>query len=272
MSPVQYNPNTMIVHGKKIRAILAAQLAAAILLPACEAHASPVSYRPCTSETFGDARNCRRGDWHEGARYCKKDGGRLPSKQELVAIFRAKCKGKKAGACQGAYWSSDVDAQDANSAWELSFDSGGIVPSPKALTDCVCCMGAGPAPAEPAQRSNDPSSGPAKEKYPQKTWYEAVAYCSGQGGRLPAMGELQKMYIEECTGGRRSDTCDRYFWASNDNAASYAQAVGFYAHGAVDSSSKDTASYAVRCLKVREKPSSEKVRKSSIMKKKATAD
>ncbi|MCG2726567.1 MAG: hypothetical protein L6420_10040 [Elusimicrobia bacterium] len=59
-------------------------------------------------------------------------------------------------------------------------------------------------------------------------WNKANAYCKQQGKRLPTVKELQNMYENECTGGRRAKTCYGWFWSSEETGSASARVVNFY--------------------------------------------
>ncbi len=75
--------------------------------------------------------------------------------------------------------------------------------------------------------------------------YDAIAYC---GGRLPTVAQLKSMYQAECTGGRKSDTCNKVYWSSEESSSSTARVVHFN-NGRVYRYSKSNASVSVRCAR-----------------------
>ena len=65
----------------------------------------------------------KKMSWGEAKKWCEEQGGRLPTRIELLEAFKTKIKGFK----EGNYWSSTEDGSDY--AWFVGFNGGyvGIV-------------------------------------------------------------------------------------------------------------------------------------------------
>lgn len=89
-----------------------------------------------------------------------------------------------------------------------------------------------------------PGSRPAgSSKYPLMDWDEAVKRCRG---KLPSVDELKIYDRDECTGGMKSDSCNKSFWASNEDGLGNASYVYFDGKGFTSGKPKAGANN-VRC-------------------------
>ena len=78
-------------------------------------------------------------------------------------------------------------------------------------------------------------------------WDKANDYCSRNGGRLPTVKELKKMYKGECAGEVHADSCGESFLSSQESGSEYGQAVNFM-DGSIFYSVKRYASHKARCV------------------------
>ena len=100
---------------------------------------------------FTITKECRPGvqcDWYQATDYCKREGSRLPTKDELEGMYKSECEGiaRRSANCNGYYWSS---TEVSGAAWIVSFDTGGVLYDSKSSTSYygyyyVRCVRAGP--------------------------------------------------------------------------------------------------------------------------------
>jgi len=79
-------------------------------------------------------------------------------------------------------------------------------------------------------------------------WNDAVAYCRGLTARLPIAEELRRIYSAQCRGGRRGDTCKRWYWSSDEDGGEMAFGMRFY-DGDMHSGSKYSVATGMLCVR-----------------------
>ncbi len=165
--------------------------------------------------------DCGRSDcgWDSARAYCRKKGERLPTIDELLQAWEAKCTGgKTSDLCSGWYWTSKE--RDPGRAWGVSFKEGAADSYKKSETADVYCKPVKKA-AEKAAPAQAENKGARCAKEPC-TWNEAAAYCRSSGVRLYKVKEWNDLCRAECKNGEVSDGCKRWFWLGESENANYA--------------------------------------------------
>jgi len=150
--------------------------------------------------------------------YCRKKGGRLPTIDELLQQWEAKCTGgKKSPLCAGWYWSSKE--MNSGQAWGVSFRDGVAETYKKTRTAPVYC---GPQ-KKPAVKAAAPAVNTgAKCAGGECSWYDAAAYCKSSGARMYKVKEWYDLCHAECKNGEVSDTCKNWYWLGESESAGFA--------------------------------------------------
>ena len=146
--------------------------------------------------------------WDSAAAYCRKKGERLPTIDELLQAWEAKCTGgKTSDLCSGWYWSSKE--RNAGLAWGVSFKEGAADSYKKSRTAPVYCK----PPKKAAEKAPPPAVNTgARCASEQCSWNEAMAYCRGSGARLYKVKEWYDRCHAECKNGETSESCKRWYW------------------------------------------------------------
>ncbi|OGS11478.1 MAG: hypothetical protein A3J70_15935 [Elusimicrobia bacterium RIFCSPHIGHO2_02_FULL_61_10] len=176
----------------------------------------PASAADCGREGCG---------WNSAAAYCRKQGGRLPTIDELLKAWEDKCTGgKTSDLCSGWYWSSKE--RNTGQAWGVSFVEGAADSYNKSRTAPVYCgpkgKPGGQAAAKKAGAAARPAVTGAKCAKGQCSWHEAAAYCRGSGARLYKLKEWYDVCRAECKSGEKSENCKSWFWLGESENANYA--------------------------------------------------
>jgi hypothetical protein len=79
-------------------------------------------------------------------------------------------------------------------------------------------------------------------------WEDAMAYCQNIASRLPTAEELKRAYAAECPDGRRTDTCRRWYWSSQEENGAMAFGMRFF-DGDMHSGSKYSTATGMLCLR-----------------------
>ncbi len=183
--------------------------------------------------------------------YCKKNGKRLPTMEELLKAWEDKCTGGKTSSlCSGWYWSSKE--LNLTQAWAVSFREGVADFYEKSRTAPVFCKpprkpGAQAAAAAGNKGAPGIVSG-TKCASGQCNWYEAAAYCKSSGVRLYKVKEWYDLCHAECKSGKTPDNCKLWYWlgeAENANDA-FSGTCDSPADASVHSVEKTSLTYA-RC-------------------------
>ena len=88
---------------------------------------------PAKTIIWGEIADKKMG-WEEAKKWCKEQGGRLPTHIELLEAFKTKIKGFK----EGCYWSSTEI--DSGIAWDVYFDDGFVSIVNKGIGYYVRCV------------------------------------------------------------------------------------------------------------------------------------
>jgi hypothetical protein len=173
----------------------------------------------CLPSFAADCGQGKKCGWNSAMAYCKQKGGRLPTIDELLQAWEAKCTGgKTSDLCSGWYWSSKE--RNSSLAWGVSFVEGAADSYEKGSTALVFC---GPK-QKPAAKAAPP---PAKNTgikcaTGECSWYDAAAYCKTSGARLYKVKEWYDLCHAECKNGKASDNCKNWFWLGEVENAEYA--------------------------------------------------
>ena len=191
--------------------------------------------------------------WNSAAAYCRKQGGRLPTIDELLKAWEDKCTGgKTSDLCSGWYWSSKE--RSTAQAWGVSFVEGAADSYNKSRTAPVYCGPKGKPGEQAAAKKTGPAAKPgvtgAKCAGERCSWYEAAAYCRGSGARLYKLKEWYGVCRAECKNGETSENCRRWFWLGESENANYAYSgtCDSPADASVHSVEKTSPAYA-RCAR-----------------------
>lgn len=193
--------------------------------------------------------------WDSAVAYCKKKNGRLPTIDELLQAWEAKCTGgKTSDLCSGWYWSSME--RNSGQAWGVSFREGAADSYKKNRIAPVYCgpqrkSGEQAAPAAAnAGAPGDRGGTGAKCADGRCNWYEAVAYCRSSGTRLYKVKEWYELCPVECKKGAVSDNCKRWYWLSESENENYAHSgkCESSVDASVHSTEKTSPAYA-RCAR-----------------------
>lgn len=203
----------------------------------------PVSAADCGREGCG---------WNSAVAYCRKQGGRLPTIDELLKAWEDKCTGgKTSDLCSGWYWSAKE--RNKSQAWGVSFVEGAADSYSKSKAAPVYC---GPK-GKPGERAAAKKAGAAKPAVTgakcandRCSWYEAAAYCRSSGVRMYKLKEWYDVCRAECKNGETSENCRRWFWLGESENAdhAYSGTCDSPADASVHSVEKTSLAYA-RCAR-----------------------
>lgn len=190
--------------------------------------------------------------WNSAVAYCRKQGGRLPTIDELLKAWEDKCTGgKTSDLCSGWYWSSKE--RNKSQAWGVSFVEGAADSYSKSKTAPVYCGPKG-KPGEQAAAKKAAAAKPAvtgaKCANEPCSWHEASAFCRGSGARMYKLKEWYDVCRAECKNGEMSENCRRWFWlGESENAGNaYSGTCDSPADASVHSVEKTSLAYA-RCAR-----------------------
>lgn len=187
--------------------------------------------------------------WNSAVAHCRKQGGRLPTIDELLKAWEDKCTGgKTSDLCSGWYWSAKE--RNKGQAWGVSFVEGAADSYSKSRTAPVYCGPKGKpgesapkkaAAVKPAVTGARCANGPC-------SWHEAAAFCRGSGGRMYKLKEWYEVCRAECKNGETSEKCRNWFWLDGSGNAVHAHSgtCDSPADASVHSVEKTSLAYA-RC-------------------------
>lgn len=188
------------------------QAALACALLSFAASCLPASAADCGQKECG---------WDSAMAYCKKKGGNLPTIEDLLQAWEAKCTGgRTSDLCSGWYWSSKE--MNAAEAWGVSFREGAADFYKKSRTAPVFCGPRRKPGAKAAKKAAAPGVTGARCVNGPCAWAEAAAYCGGPGGRLYKVKEWYDVCRAECKNGETTENCKRWFWLGESESPAFA--------------------------------------------------
>jgi len=105
------NYNTIIQRIKEINELIEEHIAKELK--------GTIQYIPAKTLKWGETSD-KKLTRDEAIKWCKEQGGRLPTRAELVQAYDDKVEGFK----EGWYWSSTEDADDPDFGWYVDFYDG----------------------------------------------------------------------------------------------------------------------------------------------------